>query len=176
MTSPPPRSRAPWIVAAVFGVIAGILAALLVALTWGGLAHKDKTNANPAFTSSEQASVDAAKQFVINQFTYSRASFDKDFARALAGATGGVKSDLSKNQAQLKSLMTAGGFDLAGSVTDSGLSSADGKGNVDVLVSATGYHVTSAGRVPATTARFKVTMTKIDGKWYASNLTTVGLV
>ena len=174
MTSPPLRSRAPWIVAAVFGVIAGILAALFVALTWGGLAHKP--DANQAFTSSEQSAVDAAKQFVINQFTYSRASFDKDFARALGGATGGVKSDLSKNEAQLKALMTAGGFDLEGSVTDFGLSSSDGKGNVDVLVSAIGYHVTSAGRVPATTARFKVTMTKTDGKWYAGNLTTVGLV
>ena len=119
--------------------------------------------------------MDAAKQFVINQFTYTRPDFDQDFARALAGATGPVKSDLSKNEAQLKSLMTAGGFDLSGKVTDAALSDT-AKDSVDVLVSAVGYHVTSAGQTPATTARFKVTMTKTGGKWYASNLTTIGLV
>lgn len=171
-SSRPSSSRAPWIVAAVLGVVA---IALGVVLLTGVFATHRNSAVNPAFTSSEQTAVDAAKQFVINQFTYTRANFDKDFARALNGATGSVKSDLSKNEAQLKSLMTTGGFDLSGQVTDAALSDSV-KNNVDVLVSAVGYHVTSAGQTPATTARFKVTMTKTGGKWYASNLTTIGLV
>ena len=171
-SSRPSTSRTPWIVAAVLGAVAVVLGSLLL---WGGLRQHTATAVNPAFTSSEQSAVDAAKQFVINQFTYTRQTFDHDFARALAGASGGVKSDLTKNEAQLKSLMSSGGFDLAGKVTDTAVSDS-AKNSVDVLVSAVGYHVTSAGQTPATTARFKVTMTETGGKWYASNLTTVGLV
>ena len=171
-SSRPSSSRTPWIVATIVGAVAVVLGSVLL---WGGLGRHADAAVNPAFTSSEQAAVDAAKQFVINQFTYTRQTFDHDFARALAGATGGVKSDLTKNEAQLKSLMTSGGFDLAGKVTDTAVSDS-AKNSVDVLVSAVGYHVTSAGQTPATTARFKVTMTETGGKWYASNLTTVGLV
>jgi Mce-associated membrane protein len=162
--------RAPWIVAGVLGVVTAALAVWLF-----GVILPNRGQDAEALSSNERAAVAAARTFVVNQFTYSRASFDSDFNRAVAGATGAARDDLVKNKANLLAAMTKGQFDLTGSVQDAAFVSADGS-TVTVLVSATGYQVSASGQVPTSLSRFKITMTKSGSSWLASDLQSVGLV
>ena len=172
MTDTPDRSRiAPWITAAVLGVLA---IALAVALTVFILPNRGKTPG--ALSSSEKSAVTGAKQELINVLTYSRKTFDADYARALSGATGKLRDDLAGKKALTLQALTAGKFDLKGQVTEAAFEQRSGNSTV-VLLSATGYTVGADGTpVPKSADRFELTMTDVKGKWLMSDFQNVGLV
>ncbi len=168
--------RAPWIVTAVLSAVAIALTVTIVVFHLPSRhgRHAFTAAAYGALTSSEQQAVAAAKQTVINTMSYRRSSFPADFARTLAGTTGTLQTDMRTDGPKLLKEMTAGKFDLSASVSYAAFEAHDGAGAV-VLVSATGYKVTSAGQVPASAERLAVTMVQIKGKWLASDLQSVGL-
>ena len=162
---------APWITAGVLGVLA---VALAVALTVFILPNRGTSPGG--LSSSEKRSVTAAKQELINILTYSRTTFDADYARALDGATGTLKDDLAGKKALTRKALTDGKIDLLGKVTEAAFEQRSGDSTV-VLLSATGYTV-GADRVPVakSTDRFELTMTDVKGKWLMSDFQNVGLV
>lgn len=165
-------SRLPWLVAAALGVVAVALAVVLVAVL---LPARDEKAVG--LSSDEQAAMSAASQEVVNLLTYTRKDFDADFQRALSGMTGQLLSDQQKLKDKTLAAMTKNKIDLKGEVSEVALEGADDNGNVLVLVSATGYQVGANGTpVPATYARFELTMTRQGDKWLAGNLVNVGLL
>ena len=95
----------------------------------------------------EQAAVTAASQQVLNMLTYKRTTFDADYSRTVAGATGALKSDLnqSSNKTALLQKMTQGKFDLQGQVTAFRVRGGQWA-NYNVLVSASGYQLPDGGQ------------------------------
>jgi hypothetical protein len=166
----------PWIVAGVLGVVALVLAGLLIFAIRPEHNRHSSTAKAVGLTASEQRAMDAAAKQVLNILTYSRKTFEADFARTLAGVTGPLRSDLQREKPALKEQMTKGKFDLQGAVTSSAFEETRGNSSL-ILVTAQGYKVSAGGqRTLASTARFEVTMTSVDGKWLASDLRSVGLI
>lgn len=162
---------APWATAGVLGVLAIVLA---VALTVFIVPNRGTTPGE--LTATEKSAVTAAKQELINVLTYSRKTFDADYARALNGATGALRDDLSKKKALTLQALTAGKIDLRGKVTAAAFEQHAG-GSTVVLLSATGYTVGANGvPVPKSIDRFELTMVKVKGKWLMSDFRNVGLV
>jgi hypothetical protein len=176
--SQPSGSRGRWMAAAVLGAVAVALAVVIAFPLRNARDHRQHVAAQVGLTSVEQAAVSAASQQVLNMLTYKRATFDADYARAVAGASGSLKSDLnnSTNKSALLQKMQQGKFDLQGQVTASAFEQASGT-SYNVLVSAAGYQLPDGGqRTLSSTARFEVTLTLVGGKWLANNLQTVGLI
>ncbi len=170
-TPTPSKSRTPWFAAAVLGVVAVGLAVLLVV----GLLPDRKDKA-AGLTADQQAAMSAASQQVVNLLTYTRKHFDADFQRALSGMTGQLLSDQQKLKDKTLQAMTKNKIDLKGEVSEVAYEGSDDSGNVQVLVSATGYQVGDNGTpVPATYARFELTMQHQHGAWLAANLQNVGI-
>jgi Mce-associated membrane protein len=169
--------RRPWIVAAVLGAIAVALVVVLLAAILPQRHHdRSRPVVNGAITATEQRAMDAASQEVANLLTYARKTFDADYARTLAGATGPLASDLTKNKATLLSQMKTGKFDLQGTVTGTAFEQQSGATAL-ILVSAQGYKLPDgAQKTLSSTARFELTMNEVNGKWLASDLQSVGLV
>lgn len=167
----------PWTVAAVLGVVAIALAAVIVFVIAPERSDRRRTAEAVGLTAMQQQAMDAAAKQVINLTTYSRKTFDADYARTVAGATGALATDLTGDKkATLLSQMTKGKFDLAGTVTNVAFEEA-GAGKWLVLVSSEDYKVPDKGARQLTTrARFEVTMVHTGGKWLASDLQTVGLI
>jgi hypothetical protein len=169
----PGRSRKPWVVAGVLVLVVAGLATLLVIVV---NRFNQPNRVTVAFSKNEQAAMDAARQTVINQFSYSRKNYDSDFQRALDGTTGSLHSDILAEKAKILSQMNAGKFDLTASVSDTALASSDGKTQANVLVYFTAYIVNASGTAPNTVTRFSVTMQKVGNKWLASDAQNIGLV
>lgn len=171
------RSRLPWVVTAVLVALAlGAVAAavFVVRPQWNDRRHPPSLG----LSATEQAAVDAASKQVLNLLSYSRKSFEADYARARSGATGALGQDLADptKKTTLLQQMTSGKFDLQGQITASAFEESSGA-NYAVLVSAQGYKVPDTGsKTLASTARFEVTMTRIKGRWLAANLSSVGLI
>lgn len=162
---------APWLTAGALGVVT---IALAVALT--AFILPDRGNSAGELTSTEKQAVSAAKQELINILTYSRQTFDADYARTLSGATGALQEDLAKKKALTLKTLTTGKIDLKGTVTAAAFEQHVGDTTV-VLLSATGYTV-GADHVPVPKSidRFELTMVHIKGKWLMSDFRNVGLV
>jgi hypothetical protein len=173
------RGRAdptPWITAAALGAMAIVLVLVLLLVIRPDHNQRGSDPQHVGLTGSEQQALDAGAKQVVNILSYSRRSFDADYTRTLAGATGALRADLAKQKGTLKTQMTKGKFDLQGTVTSSAFEEVSGK-NALILVSAQGYKLPTGGqRTLASTARFEVTMTSVDGKWLASDLSSVGLI
>ncbi|MFN2519110.1 MAG: hypothetical protein ABR604_08730 [Jatrophihabitantaceae bacterium] len=171
-----PSGSAPWITAAVLGGVALILAGLFVLVIRPAHDRHDSAPKAPGLSGAEQQAVDAGAKQIVNILTFSRKTFEADYARTLAGATGALRVDLEKQKPTLLAQMTTGKFDLEGTVTNSAFEEINGNNSL-VLISAQGYKLPAGGRrTLATTARFEVTMTKVDGKWLAGGLQSVGLI
>jgi hypothetical protein len=176
--SQPSGSRGRWITAAVLGAVAVALAVVIVFPLSHARHHRHRLQSQVGLSTVEQAAVTAADQQVLNMLTYRRKTFDADYARTVAGASGPLASDLNKssNKTALLQKMTQGKFDLQGQITASAFEESSGT-TYNVLVSASGYQVPDGGqRTLSSTARFEVTMTRAGTKWLASNLQSVGLI
>lgn len=171
-----PAARPPWIAAAVLAVVAVVLTVLLFAVVYPARDdHKDKTGAS-AFNSSEQAAMSAATTQTINLLTYNRKTFNADFARAVNGTTGQLKSDLQKDKANTLSQLTANKFDLKAQITDTALVSGSAKTGYLVLLVANGFRVDDKGTTSAAIPqRIQLTMNLVNGKWLASDLQGIDL-
>ncbi|MDP9115934.1 MAG: hypothetical protein M3O28_01450, partial [Actinomycetota bacterium] len=170
--------RAPWITAAVLGVIAIALGAVVLFVIHPDRNRREAAAKAVGLTADAQQAASAARTQVLNLTTYSRKSFDSDYARAVAGSTASLKTDIDdpKKKSTLLSGMTKGKFDLQGSVTNTAVEANSGTSWL-ILVSSQSYQIPDTGsrRLQGNT-RFELTMTKIGAKWFASNLQTVGLI
>jgi hypothetical protein len=176
--SPTPDGRLRWIIGSALSAVAVALAVVLVTVLLPARHRHQNAAAQVGLTASEHAAVDAASKQVINLLSYSRKSFDADYARAMSGATGDLLKDLSDTtkKTTLLQQMTTGKFDLQGQVTASAFEQSSGA-NYAVLISAQGYKVPDSGaKTLSSTARFEITMTRVKNKWLAGTLTSVGLV
>jgi hypothetical protein len=170
--------RTPWVVGIVLTVVAAALAAVTFAVVLPDRHRHQHQLSQVGLTSLEQGAVVAARQQMLNMLTLRRTSFDADWARAAAGATGSLAADLANqnNKKTLLQQMTTGKFDLQGQVTASGYEESSGN-NYLVLVSASGYQVPDSGtRTLVSNQRVEITMTRVGGKWLASNFKSIGLI
>lgn len=174
-------SLAPWITAFVAGValVALFLIYLLALRPAERDADADRATAHKQagqLSDTETKAMNAAGTEMINLITFSRADFDKDFQRALDGATGPLRTDVEKKRAQTLKTITQGKFDLYGRLTHKALegpvSSGKAKGYV-VLVTINGYRSTA----PDTPIQqnLEVTVVEKDGKWLADDVTNIGV-
>jgi hypothetical protein len=154
-----------------------ILAVLVVAAAaWGGwLYFKKNEAAKPALSTSESQAMDAARQFVVNVFSYRKADFDSDFQRALAGSTGDLSSQVQNTKSALQASLTGGTLaSTRAEVKSAGVEQTTSSG-IQILVVAETYSVDSSNKSTDTgQQRMDVTMTEKNGKWLASALTAIG--
>jgi hypothetical protein len=169
------RGNAPWIVAVVLALVAGALVVFLVH-TYSAR-NSDKRNAGRllAPTAEQQKAVETGAIEAANLTTLSRANYEADFARALAGASGQLRQDLQAHKAAYLSAMNAGKFDLKASVVESAFES-EAAGKVLILVTLNGTHVVDNVANPvATPQRLELTMVPSNGKWLAADFTAVNI-
>jgi hypothetical protein len=167
--------NAPWILASVLAVLVVVLALALVRVL--AVRHdSDRSGVGwAAPTTADQQAVTAGATEAANILSFTRKNFGRDFDRALAGATGKLRSDLAAKRTLTLSQMTRGKFDLKADVVRSAFESEDG-GAVLLLVTVNGSRVGDTGQasVPST-QRLELTMVRQGGKWLASNLLSVGI-
>jgi Mce-associated membrane protein len=167
------RPSLPLIVAAVAGAVA-----LALAIVYFVVVRPDDNSpkASAAFTRTEREVLSAANTEVINIQTLSRASFDKDWQRALAGTTGALRSDLAKDKARTLDALKKAKVDLRASVSHIALESAGKAGSSYlVLVTMQGYQVSGKKQSLPTSQRLELTMLKVKGKWLISDISQRGL-
>ncbi len=114
------------------------------------------------------AAVTAGAHEVVNLLSYARATFDADFARAIDGLTGPLRTQQQQRRADLEQTMNQTQTDYAGEVRSVGVESASGS-SVLLLVCATGYSVrVGAGNPMSGTERFEVGVQYVNGRWLVS--------
>lgn len=173
-----PIGRAPWLTAAALGVVAIVLAGVVLFVIRPDRHRHEKAARAVGLPAAAQQAIDAASKQVVNMLSYSRKSFDADYSRAVNGATGALRTDLSdgSKKSTLLKQMTSGKLDLQGTVTAAAFEESSGA-NWLVLIYAQAYQVPDGGKRTLSSApRFEITMTKVDGKWLASDLQNVGLI
>jgi hypothetical protein len=163
-----PRAVLLWLSVLAAGLLVAAGALAVLRLTQ----HRDGAS---SLSSAEQAAVTAARQQTITLQTYRRASFDADFAAALAGLTPAKATQWQANKATLKTKLTQLKQDAGATVSGAGLVSFDGKSAVVVVASDT-LRVDAAGKSStAAQNRSQVTMKLIGGKWLMDDLQSVSV-
>lgn len=174
MTAPAPgASRAPWITAAVCGVVAAALVIVYYVLL---LPARDDQNIGE-LSGSEREAMGAATTEVVNLLAFRRSNFEADFNRALAGTTGQLTTEIKQNRAATLKAMTAGKYDMIASATGQALVGPADKAPAGtayiVLVTVTGGRSdVPAAQIPTSV---QVTVVKKGGKWLLSDLENVGI-
>lgn len=164
-------ARPPWLVAAILAVVAATLGVIVFAVLPGAKHHRHNSVGNSALSSDERAAMQAARIETVNLLTYARKTFDADWARALSGATGQLKSDLQTDKTTTLDNLTKNKFDVTATVSDVALAGGDAKSGYQVLVVASGHRVDDSGTPSAAIpSRLQLTMTRVHGKWLASDL------
>jgi hypothetical protein len=164
-------ARPPWLVAGILVVVAAALGVIVFAVLPGAKDHRHNSVGNSALSGDERAAMQAARIETVNLLTYARKTFDADWARALSGATGQLKSDLQSDKATTQDNLTKNKFDLTATVSDVGLAGGDARSGFQVLVVASGHRVDDSGTPSAAIpSRLQLTMTNVKGKWLASDL------
>ncbi len=168
--------RPSWLVTGALVLALAALAVTAFVLLPSAKQHRDQSVGNTALSSDERAAMGAASAETVNLLTYARKSFDADWARAMAGATGQLKSDLQADKAKTLQQLTKNHFDVNATVTDVAVSGGDAKQGIQVLVVASGHRVSDNGTPSAAVAsRIQLTMKHVGGKWLASDLQGVEL-
>jgi hypothetical protein len=181
MVEPRRASPAPWITAAVAGlVLIALMLVYFVALRPDERdADRERAQARQdagQLTAQESAAMNAAGTEMINLVTFSRAHFDADFQRALDGATGALRSDVQKQRTNTLNAMNQGKFDLYGRLTHKALSDtveANGTHGYVVLVTLNGYRTTAPDQ--PIQQNMAVTVIDVNGKWLASQVQNIGV-
>ena len=175
-------SRAPWITAAVAGVVLIGLLFTYFAFLRGDVRNADRERAANRhlvlgdLNAQETQAVDAAATEMLNLVSFRRAHFAADWQRAIRGVTGGLLSDVAKNKQSTLDTMTKGKFDLIGKVAHKGLEGPVTSGKTTgytVLVTIDGYRSTTP-EVPVE-QNLAVTVVRSGKRWLASDVTNIGL-
>ena len=171
-------SRLPLIVAAVSGLLVAALVVAFVHVHSVSTHHSKQSKTGYALASDQAEVVTAAATEAANIITFSRKTFEADFARAINGTTGSLKTDLVGKKALTLTTMTDGKFDLkatVGAAAYGGLTD-DGKSTL-VLVTLNAFKVAdSSTGSSASVQRFQITMVKVGKSWLASDLNSVGIL
>jgi len=174
--------RAPWITAAVAGlVLIGLLVTYFAALR-GDVRDADRQRAanrhlvQGDLNAEENRAVDAAATEMVNLVSFRRAQFAQDWQRALDGVTGGLRSDVAKNEKQTQAAMDKGKFDLSGKITHKALEGPVASGRTrgyTVLVTVEGFRSTA----PDTPLQqnLEVTVIRQGKRWLASDVNNIGI-
>ena len=166
-----PLARPPWIVAGALAVVAAVLGVLAFAVLPGAKHDRHNSVGESALTSDERAAMRAASAETVNLLSYARKTFDADWARALAGATGQLKSDLQADKGTTLQQLTKNKFDVTAAVSDVALEGGSVSAGFQVLVVASGHRVDDSGTASAAVpSRIQLTMKKVGGSWLASDL------
>jgi hypothetical protein len=181
MVEPRRTPLAPWITAAVAGMV--LLALMLVYFAVlrpderdADREHAQALQSSGQLTSEESEAMTAAGTEMVNLVTFSRAHFDSDFQRALNGTTGALHSDVLKQRDNTLKTMQNGKFDLYGRLTHKALSDtvqANGTHGYVVLVTINGYRTTAPDS--PIQQNLAVTVIDVQGKWLASDVTNIGV-
>ncbi|MDT4924369.1 MAG: hypothetical protein QOG01_2082 [Pseudonocardiales bacterium] len=127
----------------------------------------------PPGTSELPVAAEAGRAEVVNMLTYRRSDFAIDYARALAGATGGLQRQIVLDAPRTKTAISSGRYDLRGSVTAVAVERATGD-TVTLLVAATGTQVDDNGNeTQATNGQYEVTVDNMAGSWLTSAITPI---
>jgi len=167
----------PLIVAAACGLLVAALVVAFVHVHSVSKDHRKQAKTGYGATAAQSEVVTAAATEAANIITFSRKTFEADFARALKGTTGSLKTDLEGKKGLTLTTMTDGKFDLKATVGSSAYVSKtdDGKGTL-VLVTLNAFKVADAtSGSSATVQRVELTMIKVGNSWLASNLSAVGI-
>jgi hypothetical protein len=172
-------SRLPWIVAVCLAVLVAVLTVGFIHVHTASRNHaRNPYGSGYGLTADQQAAVTAAATEAANVTTYNRKTFDADYERALKGATGSLKSDITSDKAQTLSTLTTGKVDFKGTVAASAYQqmTSDGKGVV-VLVTVNTFQVfDTASQDSNAVQRLVVTMVKSGKVWLASTIDSSGFV
>jgi hypothetical protein len=178
----PANQRAPWITAAVAGLVLIGLLFTYFAFLRGDVRDADRKRAVARhavlgdLSAEETTAVNAAATEMLNLVSFRRAHFEADFRRALSGVTGSLRTDVQKNKQDTLDAMTKGKFDLAGKVTHKALEGPVSSGKTSgytVLVTVEGYR-SSSPDVPVQ-QNLAVTVIRKAGRWVASDVQNVGI-
>lgn len=116
---------------------------------------------------------EAGRAEVVNMLSYRRTGFAADLQRALDGAIDPLRSQIARTAPDTKAALTAGRYDLSGTVTGVAIQSAQGT-RVALLVAATGYQVARDGtRTPETDGRYEVSVVRAGGRWVTSGVAPI---
>ena len=169
----------PWVVA---GVLAVVVAALIVALAHVMDVRKHADARADAAGNAVSIPVTTRRRSTLpateaaNLLTYSRANFDADWQRSLDGATGDLLKDHKDQKDDALKNITAKKIDLTAKVQQKAFVSADENDTVVVLVTVNGYIKNDKGATSsAIPQRLELTMVRQGDDWLASNLTSVGI-
>lgn len=165
-------SPAPWITAAVAGVVLAGLVVIYFAL----LVPYRRDHAPGGFSSTETSAVTAAGTEAANVLSYRRANFNADFQRALDGATGSLRSDLLNQKKRTLQSLTAGKYDLNAVVTNRALvgpAGTKGAKSYIVLVTVNGFQSTQPAIPKQST--LQLTVVQSGSKWLVSDIRSIGI-
>lgn len=166
-----PRGRAPWIVA---GVAGAVLVALLVVYFVVFLPYR-RDHAVGQLSSRELDAMAAATTELDNIGALGGKHFDQNYDRALAGATGALKSDLQQERAQAKKALAGNGVQaqvtqraLVGPVQSSGAT------GYQLLMNLAGPQ-TSVTSVLLAPQQVLVTVVPRGSTWLVSDVRSAGI-
>jgi len=134
------------------------------------------TAAGPAQPPGTRALFDAAiagAQEVVNLLTFSRANYDSDFGRALAGLTGPLLTEQQSQRDSIQSAMVAAKSDYVGEIRCIGIESASAD-SVIMLVAATSSSINDAGvRSVQSLPKLEIGIARINGTWLVNQFQAV---
>ncbi|WP_375487727.1 hypothetical protein [uncultured Jatrophihabitans sp.] len=132
----------------------------------------DRNAGLPAGTSGLRAAAEAGRSEVTAVLTLRHDHYDADYNTALAGAVDPLRSSLAKQSATARQRITAGGYDLSGSVTAVAVERALGDTLV-MLVAATGNRTADGKTSVVSDGRYRVTVVRVSGQWVTSSIDAV---
>lgn len=172
LTAPRPRSRAPWVTAAVAGAV---LVALLVVYFVVLLPYR-RDHPVGGFSTAEIDAMEAATVELNNVGALAgKGNFDENYNRALDGATGPFKQDLQSEREQAKSNLAGKG--VTEQVTHRGLIgpvTTAGQTGYVLLMTLAGPQSSVASLLLAP-QQVTVTVVRDRGKWLVSDIRSAGL-
>jgi hypothetical protein len=115
----------------------------------------------------------AGAQEVVNLLSFSRANYDSDFGRALAGLTGPLLAEQESQRAVTLSAMVVAHADYVGEIRCIGIETVT-PDSVIMLVAATSYSVSDSGvRSVQGLPKVEIGVTRIHGAWLVNQFQSV---
>ena len=152
-----------------FGLGLALVAALVLAVVLGRQALAQRAESR-----DRADAMAAARQIAVNFSTLDYRTFDRDTARVTATATGTFRSDFAAQAAQIKQVVIANKSVSTGQVGQPALvSESSHSARVLLALDAT---VTNTSSTTPTARHYRVQLdlTKVNGRWLASQLQFVG--